>query len=130
MVKVKCRGHPKKSWVTGIELLKKELDLQNKVFDIKQILNTTGSSELKESEMVLQHKSKLHNCKGLKEVIGFEEYLEYVKVAHARFFSFVPVPISLLKSCVGMLIRVCHRNVLIVVPLNSQLSMFCLNCVS
>ena len=34
--RVKCRGHPKKSWVAVIESLKKELDIEKKALNVKQ----------------------------------------------------------------------------------------------
>ena len=76
--RVKCRGHPKKSWVARIESLKKELELQNKVLHVKQIHNVIESKQFKEFEMGLKHKSKLCIYKELKREVGFEEYLEYI----------------------------------------------------
>ena len=35
--KVKCKGRPRKSWLGQMDLLKKELDLQDKVLDIELI---------------------------------------------------------------------------------------------
>ena len=35
--------------------------------------------------MALQHKSKVHIHRELKQKIGFEEYLEYINVAHEEF---------------------------------------------
>ena len=34
---VKCKGCPRKSWVTRVGVLKKELDLQDKVLDVKLV---------------------------------------------------------------------------------------------
>ena len=123
--RVKCRGLPIKSWVTGIESLKQELDLQNGVLNAKQICKAIESRELWEFEMALQYKYKLHIYKELKGEVRLEEYLEYVKGGHARLFlNFVLVLMAFLRNWVCMLIRVGHRNVLIVGPLKSQLSMF------
>ena len=41
------------AWVAGIESLKKEVDLQNKVLDVQQICNAIESRELKEFETAL-----------------------------------------------------------------------------
>ena len=35
--------------------------------------------ECEKFEMALLHKSKLHVCKEMKQVVGFEKYLIYVK---------------------------------------------------
>ena len=35
--KVKCKGHPRRSWLAQVEFLKKELGLQDQVLDIKII---------------------------------------------------------------------------------------------
>ena len=32
---MKCKGHPRISWAAQVESLKKELDLQDKVLDVK-----------------------------------------------------------------------------------------------
>ena len=37
---IKCKAHPRKSWVAQVGALKKELDLQDKVFDVKQVLKS------------------------------------------------------------------------------------------
>ena len=34
---VKCKGHPRKSWIARVGALKKELDLQDKVLDVKLV---------------------------------------------------------------------------------------------
>ena len=34
---VKCKGHPRKSWLAQVDSLKKELDIQDKFLDIKLI---------------------------------------------------------------------------------------------
>ena len=99
--------------VTGTESLKQELDLQSKVVDVKKIHSTIESRELRVFEVALEHKSKLHIHKELQEQVGLQEYLEYVKGAHARLFlNFI-----LLRIWVGMPIRVGDRNALIVGPL-------------
>ena len=83
--RVKCRGPCKSLWLPArIESLKKELDLQNKVLDIKLIYNAIESRELREFEMALQKKSKLCIYKQLKGEVGIEQHLEYVKRDHAR----------------------------------------------
>ena len=35
--KVKCKGHPRKSWLALVEFLKKEKGLQDQILDIKLI---------------------------------------------------------------------------------------------
>ena len=35
--KVKCKGHPRRSWFAKVEFLKKELSLQDQILDIKLI---------------------------------------------------------------------------------------------
>ena len=34
---VKCKSHPRRSWLAEVELLKKELGLQDQLLDIKVI---------------------------------------------------------------------------------------------
>ena len=83
---IKCRGRPRRSWATAIETLKKELDLQARKVNAKEIRKAIEARELKEFELALQHKSKLHFYRDLKTEVGFEEYLKYVKGADARLF--------------------------------------------
>ena len=47
--------------------------------DIKQIKNALDKRECEEFEVALQHKSKLHLPRELKQEVGFEGYLEFVK---------------------------------------------------
>ena len=35
--KVKRKGHPRKSWPTQVKFLKKELGLQDQIFNLKEI---------------------------------------------------------------------------------------------
>ena len=57
---VKSRGRPRKPWLAGIESLKKDLDLQTGIVNVKHICKAIESKELKEFELGLQHRSKLH----------------------------------------------------------------------
>ena len=74
--KVKYKGRPRRSWLSQVEILKKELGLQDQVLDIKIIKKALDQKECEEFEMVFQHKSKLRVYRELKWEIGFEEYLE------------------------------------------------------
>ena len=82
--KIKCNSHPRRSWFAQVELLRKELDLQDQVLRIKVIKKVLDKRECKEFEMAIQHKSKLRVYRALKQEIGFEEYLKYVKEAPSR----------------------------------------------
>ena len=84
--KVKCKGHPRRSWFAQVEFLKKELGLQDQVLDIKLIQKALDQRECEEFEMALQHKSLLRVHGELKQEIAFEEYLEYVNGAPSRLF--------------------------------------------
>ena len=55
--------------------------------------------------MVLQHKSKLRVYRELKQEIGFEEYLEYIKGARSKLFSKfrLGIPMGCLSNWVGMI---------------------------
>ena len=66
--------------------LKKELDLQDKVLNVKLVLKALDKRECEEFEKALQHKSKLHIYREVKREIGFEEYLEYVRGLPSRLF--------------------------------------------
>ena len=57
--KVKCKGCPRRSWITQVEFLKKELGLQDQVLDIRLIKKVFEKRECEEFEMALQHKSEL-----------------------------------------------------------------------
>ena len=57
--------------------MKKELNLQDKVPESKLIKEALDKKECEEFEMALQHKSKLHVYKELKNEVGFEEYLQH-----------------------------------------------------
>ena len=83
---VRCKGRPRKSWLAKLDVLKKELDLQDKVLDIKVIKEALAKRECEQFEMALQHKSKLRIYKELKQEVGFKDYLEYVKGAPSRLF--------------------------------------------
>ena len=72
--KIKCKDHPRRSWLAQVDFLKKELGLQDQVLDIKLV------------KKALQHKSKLRVYRELKREIRFEEHLEYVKEAPSRLF--------------------------------------------
>ena len=78
--------------------------------------------------MALQHKSKSHVYKELKQVVGFDEYLKYVKGPLLYcFLCSVQVPMNFLRNEVGMLRGVGLRNVLILGFVRSLLSMFFLS---
>ena len=84
--KVKCKGRPKKSWLAQVDILKKELGLQDRVLDLKLIKEALDKRECEEFKMALQHKSKLRVYRELKREFGFEEYLTHVKGAPSRLF--------------------------------------------
>ena len=69
-----------------MNFLQKELDLQDKVWDIKLIKKALDERECDEFEVALQHKSQLQVYRKVKRKIGFEDYLEYVKAAPPRLF--------------------------------------------
>ena len=85
---MKCRGHPKKSWVAQVGSLKKELDLQDKALNVKLLRKALDRREHEEFKVVLQHKSKLHLYRKLKWEKGPEEYLEFVKGALPDYLKF------------------------------------------
>ena len=66
-----------------MDSLKKEVDIHDKVLDVKIIKNylKRGCALF---EMALQHKSKKHMNKDLKQEDGFEKDLEYVKRVSSR----------------------------------------------
>ena len=67
--KVKCKGHPRISWLAQVEFLKKELGLQDQVLDIKIIKKKNlDKRECEGFEMTLQHKSKIRVYRELKSV--------------------------------------------------------------
>ena len=102
--KVKCKVRLRRSWLAQVKFLKKELSLQDQVLGIKLIKKALDQRECEEFEMALQHTSKLQVYRELKWEIGFEEHLEYVKVAPSRLFlSFVQVPMGCLMTWVGMM---------------------------
>ena len=74
---MKSKGHPRKCWLVRVYFLKKELNLHDKILDMKLIKDPLIKCE--EFEMALQHKSKLHVCKELKCGVWFEEFLKNVK---------------------------------------------------
>ena len=82
--KVKSRGRPRKCWLSHINSLKKELNLQDDVLEIKLMREALDKRECEEFEMALQHKSKLRVYKELKRGVGFEEYLKHVKGPPSR----------------------------------------------
>ena len=61
--------------------MKKELNLQDKTLEIKQIKEALNERVF---EAALQHESKLHVCKELKRVVGLEEYSKYVNGPPSR----------------------------------------------
>ena len=70
---LKSKGHPRKCWLAIVNTLRKELNLQDKILEIKLIKEALERKECEELEMDLGHKSKLHVYKELKDVVGFEE---------------------------------------------------------
>ena len=56
---VKCRGHPRKSWLAQVDLLVKHLDLQDKDLAVKLIREAIDKRKCGQFEIALQHKSKL-----------------------------------------------------------------------
>ena len=72
--------------VAQVDSLKKELDLQDKVLDVRIIKEALIKREYDEFQMAMQHKSKLYIYQELKHEIQFEEYLEYVKGVASRLF--------------------------------------------
>ena len=90
--KVKSKGRPRKSWLTHVNSSRKELDLQDKIWErkLKPIKEALDRRECEEFEMALRHKSKLRVYKELKRGVGFEEYLRYVKGPPSRLFFKVP----------------------------------------
>ena len=76
--KVKCKGHPRKTWLAQVDSLKRELDLQDKALNIKIMKEALAKRECEEFEMCLQHKSKLQVYREVKRKVGFEEYFEYI----------------------------------------------------
>ena len=82
--KVKSRGRPRKCWLSHVNSLKKELNLQDKVLEIKLIKEALDKRECEKFEMALQHKLKLRVYKELKHEVGFEEYSKHVKGPSSR----------------------------------------------
>ena len=50
---VKYKGHPRKSWVAWVGALKKELDIQDKVLDVKLVKKALDKRECEEFDRVL-----------------------------------------------------------------------------
>ena len=69
--KVKSKGLPQKCWLTNVNSLKKELNFQDEVLELKLIKETLDTKECEEIEEALQHKLKLHFYKELKRGVGF-----------------------------------------------------------
>ena len=83
---VKTRGRPRKCWVARVNSLKKELNLQDKILELKQVKEALVKRECEKFEMALQHKSKLRVYKELTRGVGYEEYLKHVKGPSSRLF--------------------------------------------
>ena len=77
--KVKSKSCPRKCWLAHANSLRKELNLQDKILEVKLIKQALARRECEEFEMALRHKSKLRVYKELKRGVGFEEYLKYAK---------------------------------------------------
>ena len=71
-------------------ILRKELNLQDKILEIKLIKGALNRRECEEVEMALRDKSKLRVYKESKLRVGFEEYLKYVKEPLLDCFLKVP----------------------------------------
>ena len=96
--------------------------------DIKLIKKGLDQREYEEFEKALQHKSKLRLYTQLKQEIGFEEYLEYVKGAPSRLFlKFRSVTHGLFEEFCRYDKGVGHRSVLIAGLVRNRLSMFFLS---
>ena len=82
------KGHPWKCWLAHVNSLKKELNPQDKVLDIKPIKGALHiyKRECEEFEMALEHKWKLCVYKEQKRWAGFGEYLQCVKGPSFRLF--------------------------------------------
>ena len=88
--KVKGKGHPRKCWLAHVNYLKKELNLQEKILEIKLIKEALDKRECEEFEMALQPKLKLPVYKKLKRGVGFEEHLKPIKGPPSRLlFNFL-----------------------------------------
>ena len=84
--------------------------------NVKLIRKALDRRECEEFEVALKHKSKMCLYEELKQEVGPEECLEFVKGAPSRLFlNFVQVPMGRLRNWVGMLIRVGYRSVYIIV---------------
>ena len=70
---MKCRGRPRKSWPAQVDLLKKELVLQDRALDINN-QKALEKRECEEFEVALRHQSKLRVYTELKQEIRFEEF--------------------------------------------------------
>ena len=62
---VKCKGHPRKSWLTQVDSLMKDLDLQDKDLAVKLIRDAINKSECGQFETSLQQSQ---NCKCIYRV--------------------------------------------------------------
>ena len=87
---MKCIGCPRKPWFAQVDSLNNDLNLPDKVLDVKLILKTLDQGEFEEFEMAPQHKSKVCTCifRVCKWEVGFKEYLEYLKVAPTLVLKF------------------------------------------
>ena len=98
-----------------VNFFEERMKSPGQILEIKLIIEDLDKGECEEFEMALQHKSKLHVCKDLKWMVGFED----------PFYIDFYVPFRYLWTCwVGMLIVMGPRNVLIVGHVQSLLSMF------
>ena len=88
---MECKGRPGKSWLARVDFLRKELDLQDKVFDLKLIQTKSLTIECEEVEVALEHESKLQVRRESKREVEFEEPL---LDCCFFFFSFVLVPVG------------------------------------
>ena len=56
-----CRSHPRKFWLAEVDLLMKDLDLQDRELAIKIIREAIDKRECRQFETTLQYKSKLRS---------------------------------------------------------------------
>ena len=86
--KVKCKGFHRKFWLAQVEFSKKKtVGSSRPNLGHKTNQKALDKRECEEFEMALQHKPKLRVYRELKQEVGFEEYLEYVKEATYMLFK-------------------------------------------
>ena len=71
------RSCPRKSWITQVDSSIKELELQDKVLNVKSIREAIDRMECEEIEVALEHKCKMSLYRELKWGLGPEEDFEH-----------------------------------------------------